>query len=68
MNIFVVVSVYFTLVKFVLLLTVKGSKLKTCYCVAARESACNFFFLSVLLRCVVLWTEMGSNVKRVTVI
>lgn len=52
MNIFVVVSVYFTLVKFVLLLTVKGSKLKTCYCVAARESVCNFF-LSVLLRCVV---------------
>lgn len=58
---------YFTLVKFVLLLTVKGSKLKTCYCVAARESVCNFF-LSVLLRCVVLWTEMGSNAKRVTVI
>lgn len=57
---------YFTLVKFVLLLTVKGSKLKTCYCVAARESACNFFFC--LCCCAVLWTEMGSNVKRVTVI
>lgn len=42
---------YFTLVKFVLLLTVKGSKLKTCYCVAARESVCNFFFVCAAALC-----------------
>lgn len=54
MNIFAVVSVYFTLVKFVLLLTVKGSKLKTCYCVAARESACNFFFVCAAALCCVV--------------
>lgn len=45
---------YFTLVKFVLLLTVKGSKLKTCYCVAARESVCNFFFVCAAALCCVV--------------